>query len=333
MQSDTFFNSTGGTKKISLVLKDNCTVKPDTVSKNITVVESPIANFNYGVACSRTLTDFKFTGYKPKTTITFNWNFDNQGSSAIENPSYLFSTSGAKNVTLTLSGSNGCKSDISKQVIVKSQSKADFVVKDICSNDSAVFTNTSVDATSYNWKFGDGKNSSLKAPKHKYQITSATQFNVILVAAVKDGCSDSITKTITVKAAPTADFSSEIACSRTHSHFTFTGTKPNTPITTNLNWNFNGESNSKLENDSVLFNQAGSKNITLSLTSSNGCKDSLTKTIIIKPQSNADFTTIDICGKTILQFLPINLLMLQHTTGNLEMEIIAIKKLQNINIK
>lgn len=283
---------------LTLVLNDNCTIPSDSVSKIVTVVESPKANFSYGVVCNRANTDFKFTGTKPKSPVTtsFRWNFNNEDSSAIENPVYKFSSAGTKKITLTLTSNNGCIKELTKQIIIKVQSKADFVVKDVCENDSAVFINKSKDATSYNWEFGDGATTNLHSAKHKYQngINPKT-YSVKLIAIVKDGCSDSITKTISIFESPKADFSYSKVCYLANTDFKFTGIKPKSPVTSFFNWNFNNEDSSIVENPSYLFSGPGNKIITVSLTSTNGCTDTLTQKIVIKPKANADFIANDVC--------------------------------------
>ena len=52
---------------------------------------------------------------------------------------------------------------------------------------------------------------------------------------------------------------------------------------------------SSIENPSHKFASAGTSTTTLIITSDNGCTDTLKKTIEIKPQANANFTTTDGC--------------------------------------
>ena len=195
------------TSNLSLITSDNCSPN-DTITKIITVIPSPKADFTWDLACSRTLTKFKFTGTKPNSPITtqFHWNFNNEAASSLENPSHLFAKSGTSTSTLTLTSNNGCTDTVNKKIEVKVQAKADFTATDVCESDSAIFINTSKDATSYKWKFGDAQTSNLQTPKHKYLITSTTTFNVSLVAVVDDGCSDSIGKAITINKNPDATF-------------------------------------------------------------------------------------------------------------------------------
>ncbi len=193
------------TSTLALILKDNCTNKADTMLKTIGVMPTPVADFSWDLACSLTKTQFQYTGTKP--IKTFNWNFNNKASSTLENPSYQFAA-GSATLTLALTSSNGCTDTIRKTILVKIQSKADFTAQDVCENTTVVFKNLSNNATNYNWKFGDGKNSNLSSPNHNYNIAGITKtFNVTLVAIVLSGCSDSVSKAVTVNANPKSDFS------------------------------------------------------------------------------------------------------------------------------
>ena len=58
------------------------------------------------------------------------------------------------------------------------------------------FTNTSSNATDYEWNFGDGSNSSQENPTHSYSETGT--FTVTLTATGEGG-DDSFTMTITVE--------------------------------------------------------------------------------------------------------------------------------------
>ena len=204
-----YANATAKTVKLKAVSEFGCV---DSSSRVITLSESPNADFTWGAACNLTNTSFNFTGTKPASPIitTFNWNFAGEGTTTLENPSKLFSIVGKKKVTLTLVSNNGCSDIVTKDVNVKLQSKADFESIDVCEDDDAVFTNTSVVTAgnlNYNWKFGDGNNSSAQSPRHRYNIGGTSQtFNVTLVAVVPGGCSDSITKAVTVNASPDASF-------------------------------------------------------------------------------------------------------------------------------
>lgn len=262
------------TSNLSLITSDNCSPN-DTITKIITVLPSPKADFTWDLACSRTLTKFKFTGTKPSSPIitTFLWNFNNEASSSIENPSHLFSTVGKKTSTLILTSNNGCTDTIKKTLEVKFQSTAQFTTTDVCESDSAIFINISKDATGYRWRFGDGQTSKDQNPKHKYQIPSTTTFNVSLVAVVEDGCSDSIGKAITINKNPDATFT-----------YTQTGNKLELKAKTgysNYKWKMDAKDSFSTTSSNYTYTLKtwNPLSICLKTTDLNGCFTELCKTI------------------------------------------------------
>jgi PKD repeat protein len=182
----------------------------DTFSQYLEVKEKPKALFIWDNICNKTITNFLYTGTVPAipVTTTFNWDINGEDTSTKQNPSKLFDKAGKKIISLVMNSSNGCKDSITKELLVRVQSKAQFKATDVCENDSVLFTNESKDADSYNWKFGDGQFSISTTPKHLYSIGGITKtFNVKLIVVISNGCSDSIIKPVTVNANPVSDFS------------------------------------------------------------------------------------------------------------------------------
>ena len=261
---------------LTLITKDNCSSN-DTVKKTITVNPSPKADFSWDLACSRTVTKFQFTGTKPNSPITtsFHWNFNNESPSYLENPSYLFTLLGTKKISLVTTASNGCTDTIKKDVVIKPQSKADFTATDVCETDSAVFINKSQDATGYNWKFGDGQTTNLPTTKHKYQITFTTTYNVTLVAQVANGCSDSISKAVTINKNPSSDFS-----------YTYNGTKVDLKITkagNSYQWKFGTSDSAKTSATtySHTIKSSDQTKVCLTATDISGCSSQTCKNVSV----------------------------------------------------
>ncbi|NUM31422.1 MAG: PKD domain-containing protein [Bacteroidetes bacterium] len=203
-----FSNSGNKTVKLKAVSEFGCA---DSSVQTISLNESPFANFTFGPVCNQSNTQFTFTGTKPASPVitVFNWDFGGFGTTTIENPAKTFSVIGKKIITLTLNSNNGCSDVITKEIDVKLQSKADFTTADVCQGQYAVFTNNSTVSSGnllYNWKFGDGKTSNIQSPRHVYTDLVSKTYNVTLTAIVPGGCSDSITKSVSVNTNPDASF-------------------------------------------------------------------------------------------------------------------------------
>jgi gliding motility-associated-like protein len=93
------------------------------------------------------------------------WNFNNEGSSTLQNPSHIFSTFGAKQIQLAVS--NGvCKDTAENTVLLDNELKAAFGYPEIlCPQEKAVFTDSSIGKIiAWNWDFGNGSYSIMQNP-------------------------------------------------------------------------------------------------------------------------------------------------------------------------
>jgi hypothetical protein len=85
------------------------------------------------------------------------------------------------------------------------QSKADFELLTFVKM-MMLYLNKSVVSAgnlNYNWKFGDASNSSSQSPRHRYKLVVFLKHTTLLwLLLYPGGCSDSITKAVTVNANP-----------------------------------------------------------------------------------------------------------------------------------
>lgn len=150
----------------------------------------PVADFTVEIS------DLTATFTNASTDATsYVWDFgDGTGTSSEESPIYTYTQAGTYNVQLTANG-DGAPSIISKEVIVVSTAPmADFTVETV--QLTATFTNSSTNATSYVWDFGDGTGTSTdENPSYTYAV--AGTYNVKLTATNDQG-SDEFLKEITV---------------------------------------------------------------------------------------------------------------------------------------
>ncbi|MCO5231640.1 MAG: gliding motility-associated C-terminal domain-containing protein [Chitinophagales bacterium] len=78
----------------------------------------------------------------------------------------------------------------------KFSTAAFFTYDTICNSMVVSFKNESVAATSYFWEFGDGNSSTLASPIHTFPAYGT--YPIKLIAVGRNGCSDTITKSITL---------------------------------------------------------------------------------------------------------------------------------------
>ena len=160
-----------------------------------------------------------------------------------------------------------------------------------CAPLNVQFTNTSQNATSYTWNFGNGNTSVLQNPSNVY-LSSGT-YTVSLSATNAAGQSNNYSTSITVVASPIANFtvSTNSGC-QSSQVFNFQN------ISTNYDsclWDFGDGTTSSVTHPQHIYNIPGSFNVTLiAFNKSFGCSNTKTQTslITINPKPEA-FLTVD----------------------------------------
>ena len=127
--------------------------------------------------------DFTFVADELEVTFTdksvngstYSWNFGDQGTSTDKNPTHTYTEGGTFTVTLTVTGEDGTTTDaVSKDVTVTAP--IPVLTAGFTSNAAGLdvtFTNTSENAVSYVWDFGDQGTSTDASPTHTYALAGA----------------------------------------------------------------------------------------------------------------------------------------------------------------
>jgi PKD repeat protein len=139
------------------------------------------------------------------------------------------------------------------------------------------FTDLSKNATSWNWKFGDGTNSTQQNPTHTY--SSAGNYTVNLTATNINGTASktSIIAVMNVKSTlqkPVANFSSNITTGYEPLSAAFKDTSTGTPAS--WNWNFGDGKYSTARNPAHTYDKAGKYAVSLTVSNAAG-SDTVTK--------------------------------------------------------
>ncbi|MEZ4845389.1 MAG: PKD domain-containing protein [Bacteroidia bacterium] len=265
----------------------------DTANVMHNVNAMPTAAFTANTACLGSATVFTNSSSVGSGTLTYTWSFGDGSSSSVSNPSHTYASAGNYTASLTATA-NGCSSTISKNVVVNDKPTTDFSVSNNCLGVVTTFTNLSGGASSYSWNFGNGSTSTSVNPTYTY--ASAGTYTVSLTGIGAGGCNSVVSKTVTIYSNPTADFSTANVCVGN------TATFSNNSSSGSYYWDFNDGAASTATNPSHAYTNAGTYNVTLTVTNSNGCIASTGKSIVVYDAPIAMFAGISGCSGSNLTF-------------------------------
>ncbi len=167
-----------------------------------------------------------------------------------------------------------------------------------CAPHVASFTNTSTGATSYSWNLGNGTITPLVNPSTSY--LSVGTYTVVLTAT-NGTVTSTFTRVITVHPAPTVVFtaSDTTVCPGTPVGFTNSSIS-GVPGPMTYFWNFGDGTTATGPSPIHSYNTSGYYNVTLTVTNSQGCLRSLTRSgyirVYVRPSANFVATPTSICS-------------------------------------
>lgn len=207
--------SVGGSYTITLRVTSNLGYST-TMTKTIDVGYFPVPSFSVQNKCEGDSTAFinKTTLQGPALAINYLWNFGDSNLSASTSPKHLYNNIGVYTVTLRATTAFGCSATYSGASTVFPIPVADFAAGTSCEGGQTSLTNNSSIAfgtMGANWSFGNGKNSNEFSTVHTF--ATAGNYSVRLITYSDFGCSDTVTKQVTVAGTPKATFATAGNCS------------------------------------------------------------------------------------------------------------------------
>jgi gliding motility-associated-like protein len=270
----------------------------DSISKTVNVFENAVPDFDIedDSMCFNE-NGFVFNNSSSLSTpiLDYEWQFGDGTSSMLENPSIKKYANFANQylVKLITNTPESCRDTVSKVVYINPSPIADFSIsndKQCLLGNNFVFNNSSSISSgtmTSDWSFGDASFSNLQSPQHTY--SNFGNYDIQLIAISNYLCKDTIVKSVDVYQMPLADFTindtdqclldnsfdfTDISIAGTGHTRTWT-ILPNTNLSNSANVNH-------------LFSEEGMFDVQLIVTSSNLCKDTIVKNVLVV--SSPEFT-------------------------------------------
>ena len=263
---------------------DNVRIKSSCIEQGF-----PAASFTNSVNEGCYPMEVSFTDESDNNPTSWEWSFPggNPSTSNAQHPTIIYETPGTYPVTLLATNDVGTGMIIASEVIIVFPTPTASFTDYVTANE-VVFTNTSEDALSYNWSFGDGAFSTSFAPIHTYAEDGV--YIVELIATNSCGSDTVISEVVINNSIPVADFSSDtdISCAGLPVNFH----NLSSANSTSWMWTFEGgtPSTSTEEHPTIVFENPGVYGVSLVATNASGSHTlSLADFIMVESELSVDF--------------------------------------------
>lgn len=314
--------TTSGNKivKLKVVSIDGC---EETYTQSIHVGTKPVAAFSTSGTCVNTLIQFTNLSTNVDGAVnSWNWNLDNGGiNTTLPNPSTTYTTSGIKNISLTVKTIDGCESDpLIRPISVQPRPIVDFSFTDyVCLGNPTLFQDLSTGGVMnyWNWTYSDSAfPATIQNPSHVFSTPGPHTVTLVTSATGNNSCAGSaLTKTVYVADKPRAGMKHLTACQGQQvqlqdSSYTLDGL-----TMVSSWWDLGNGQFSNQFNPSVTYTLSGTKIIKHVVYNDKGCKsDTLVTNLSVGDKPIADFNfSTPVCNSNTISFNDQSLL----TTGSI----------------
>jgi gliding motility-associated-like protein len=250
-----------------------------TVTRTIHVTDPPSASFSILPATACTVPVNATFNATTTGATGWSWDFDDGGTSTIQNPAHKYTAEGTYDVVLIASNAQGCTATATNKIIIQKPILSIGGPTTGCVPLDATYTPNIASAdpvVKYDWDFGDGGTSNVKIPTHTF--TAQGNYTVTLTITTLGGCTQTATLAVKVGTPVVVDFTVDKTSGCQPTVFNFT----NKSVTAGTEWTWIFEENngavggSTLQNPPYVFSTVGKHDVTLIVTN-NGCTQQLTK--------------------------------------------------------
>lgn len=267
--------------------------------------QAPLANFTASQTSGCAPLVVSFQDLSTGNPTQWEWDFGNGQGKKEQNPSATYFFPGTYTVKLTVSNSRGTNTlTRTAYITVYDKPKAEFTASSTTGcypfvvqfNDSSE-PSTGTTNVNWQWDFGNGQVSTERSPQITY--TRPGDFPVTLKVTNDKGCFAIISKPAYIRVPTGVQVSfDQINSNRCQPPFPVMFNSTSTgPGTLTYQWDFGDGSGSNEKTVTHTYETAGSFSVSLKVTSSEGCSDSLQKTdaVSIQPITTAFEAPDSIC--------------------------------------
>lgn len=272
----------------------------DTTSAPQNIYAIPVAGIvtDINAGCQPITVNYTGQGTVGLGNITgFDWDLSTSSSTS-QNTSSTYTNPGQYNIELVVAAgdaNNTCYDTTTTVIDVYALPVADFSTANNCYGVTTGFNNLSnVSAgfiQNYDWDFGNAAGTStLSDPFYLYPADG--NYNVQLIVTTDNNCKDTIVNPITIYPLPIVNFVGDTleGCDPLLVDFSDLSTVSGGTIV-DWDWNFGDNNSSIEENPTHIFSNAGSYTVSLTVTSNEGCVDSVqfVNYVTVRPNPVAEF--------------------------------------------
>lgn len=267
-------------------------------TQNISIFSVPQPDFSVAAppfSCSSSSTLFQNLTPPPADSniSAWLWSFGDPGSntSAIQEPSFVYSAGGTYSVSLTATSDAGCVNTLTKPVTIGTSPVANFVLGPACVDAPTQFSDISSGGVqSRVWQIGTSTFSSVNPT---YTYTTPGNYTATLTVASANGCTNMVSKPVNVPVPPTLTLQVENPCEDQPAVFTLVDATvpPASDPANNWQWNIGGTLVSGNPATAVV-SLAASTPVSVITAHASGCSYTQFYPTTIHPTPVADFQAL-----------------------------------------
>lgn len=289
--------ATTGNYTVKLTITDAYGCLDSLIKVDYISVQKPTAAFTMSdsVAACPPLTVY-FTNNSTLSS-THAWTFGNNTQSNLTNPSTTYTYPGIYTVKLVAVNVAGCKDSTTKNVTINGPTgTVSYSPTSGCSPVTVNFTATANNTASYIWDLNNGYSQTTSSGTFSYTYTSAGVFVPNLILSDGGSCQVPLQLNDTVYVdTMSADFTFTAAgtlCNTDTIYFDDTIVTSYTSVA-DREWDFGDGTYSTAEDPSHYYSLPGNYTVSLIVSNTTGCKDTITKVVTINQLPTVNITASD----------------------------------------